>query len=169
MKNLKNRSIIQLILTLSISVAALIGAYIIEYGLKVEPCILCTYERYPYFIAIGLSLIGLINKKFIKITILLLFLTFISGAALSFYHLGVESKIFTGTTACNSQTQQADNIEELRSQLNSKTKPSCSIPAIKFIGISLTGWNLLLSIMVLLSFINYFKQLRTTYDNKITR
>ena len=50
-----------LIAVFLISSIALISAYFIEYILGHQPCILCLYERIPFFLAI---LIILINYKY---------------------------------------------------------------------------------------------------------
>lgn len=78
---------------LFISVTALTAAFSSELFLKLEPCILCIYQRYPYAFAIFLSLIGIFTRRQLKFTIALLSLTglnFLINSSIAFYHSGIE-------------------------------------------------------------------------------
>ena len=81
-----NNILIFILLILSIF---LVGAYIIEFGLGHEPCNLCLYQRFPYFISIILILSIFFIKKSQKTILMILALVSISGAALAFYHVGI--------------------------------------------------------------------------------
>ena len=53
---------------LSILVLSVFTAYYIEYGLGHEPCKLCIYQRYPYFVSIFLLLNIIVFKKYVKLS-----------------------------------------------------------------------------------------------------
>ena len=72
----------------------LVSAFIIEHRLGHEPCKLCLYERIPYFLSILLIIKMLFIKKYERVTLLILFLIFISSTALAFYHFGIEQGFF---------------------------------------------------------------------------
>ena len=66
MLELKNRTTITIILLLSIVI--LLIAFFIQYILGHAPCNLCLIERIPYLLAIIIIPVGLFNKKFEKIS-----------------------------------------------------------------------------------------------------
>jgi disulfide bond formation protein DsbB len=144
---------------LFISAASLGVAYMAEHVFELKPCILCLYERIPYFAAALLSILALVSKKTKLVTILLL-MTFMCGAALSFYHVGVEQHIFAGTDACNGDTKAASSIEELKAQLYSQKAPSCSEAAFTFLSISFAGWNFILSLILSIFCARYLRNER---------
>ena len=77
------------------SILSLCIAYFIQYVLDHSPCNLCLIERIPYIISVILiSLIFIINK-FEKVILMIVLLFFIFGAAVSFYHFGIEQSFFT--------------------------------------------------------------------------
>ena len=79
---------------LSISIVALISAYYIEHILGHAPCNLCLLERYVYFFSIIITIIFLVIKRYEKIILFTLGITFVLSTLLSFYHFGIEQGFF---------------------------------------------------------------------------
>ena len=73
----------------SISILILLSAYFIEHALGYEACNLCLISRIPYFFVITFSLFFFLFKKFEKIILILIFISFVSGALIAFYHSGI--------------------------------------------------------------------------------
>lgn len=77
-----------------IAFAALCVAWIAEFGFGLEPCILCLYQRVPFYIVVALGLIGFVasfkTEKFAPWIMGLIGITFLLNAALAIYHTGVE-------------------------------------------------------------------------------
>ena len=131
-----------------ISLISIISAYFIEYVLGYQPCNLCLIERIPY----GLSLILIIlnyffnqNKQFV---ILLLILVFAFSLLVSFYHFGIEQGFFEESTVCG--IKDANNViskEELLKQLQLKTI-SCKDVTFRIFGLSLTTFNIVISLVI---------------------
>jgi disulfide bond formation protein DsbB len=146
-----------------ISIVALATAYIAEYAFGYKPCILCLYERIPYAMIIGLSLISIFIPKINKITILLFLVTLFASTALSFYHIGVEQGFFNAPTACSvEQTNKALTIEQLREEIYKGKPTSCKEVTLKFLGLSMASWNLILSlILFIFSIINRKKYVQS--------
>jgi len=71
----------------SFSVLVLLSAYFIEYVLGYEACNLCLIGRIPYFFVIIFSLLFFFFKKLKKILLILIFVSFIFGILIAFYHL----------------------------------------------------------------------------------
>jgi disulfide bond formation protein DsbB len=135
----------------SISIISLSYAFFVEYILGFEPCILCLYQRIPYFLLIILSISGAIfpNKKQI-----LYFLAIIIFAAicLAAYHTGVERAFFDPTATCNMGVRIPDNIslEEVRELLYNAPIANCTVASYKIFKLSMTEWNLIMNICLII-------------------
>ena len=158
---LKQTNNIFLIVILAIISLMIISALIIQYWLGHEPCKLCLYQRIPYFLSMLLIIKILFIKKYEKITLLILFLVFMSSAALAFYHFGIEQGFFNESLACTapdlSQTLSKEQILEQLKQNNI----SCKDVSFRIFGLSLAAINtifsLVLSVIFIKLFLNYGK------------
>ena len=157
-KNIKNLLIKFIFL---VSIIALVSAFFIEYILGHQPCNLCVLERIPYFLAI---VVILLNYKFIefeKLFILFLTIIFLFGTVLSLYHLGIEQGLIQESLVCD--LKSGSNLlskEEILKQLQEKSV-SCKDVTFKMFGLSLTSYNILISILITFSagkiYFNYDK------------
>ena len=144
-KNSKNL-LIKLIFL--VSIIALVSAFFIEYVLGHQPCNLCVLERIPYLLAI---IVLLLNYKFIqfeKFFMLLLTIIFLTGTALSIYHLGIEQGFIQESLVCD--LKSGSNLlskEEILKQLQEKNV-SCKDVTFKIFGLSLTSYNILISLLI---------------------
>ena len=157
-KNSKNL-LIKLILL--ISIIALISAFFIEYILGHQPCNLCILERIPYFLAIIVILLNYKFIKFEKFFILFLTIIFLFSTVLSLYHLGIEQGLIQESLVCD--LKSGSNLlskEEILKQLQEKSV-SCKDVTFKIFGLSLTSYNILISILITFSagkiYFNYDK------------
>ena len=158
---IKNSKNLLIKLILLISIIALISAFFIEYILGHQPCNLCILERIPYFLAI---IVILLNYKFIefeKFFILFLTIIFLFGTVLSLYHLGIEQGLIQESLVCD--LKSGSNLlskEEILKQLQEKSV-SCKDVTFKMFGLSLTSYNILISILITFSagkiYFNYDK------------
>ena len=157
----KQTNNIFLIVILAIISLMIISALIIQYWFGHEPCKLCLYQRIPYFLSMLLIIKILFIKKYEKITLLILFLVFMSSAALAFYHFGIEQGFFSETLACTSgDLSKTLSKEELLQQLKLNSI-SCKDVSFRILGLSLAAINtifsLILSAIFMRMFINYGK------------
>ena len=146
---------------LAFSSLVLVSAFIIEHQLGHEPCKLCLYERIPYFLSMLLIIKMLFIKKYERVTLLILSLVFISGAALAFYHFGIEQGFFSESSACaTGDLSKTLSKEELLEQLK-QNNISCKDVSFRILGLSLAAINtifsLVLSVIFIRLFINYEK------------
>jgi len=152
----KQTNNIFLIVILAIISLTIISALIIQYWLDHEPCKLCLYERIPYFLAMLLIIKILFIKKYEKITLLILFLVFISSTALAFYHFGIEQGFFSESLACTSEDlSKTLSKEELLEQLK-RNSISCKNVSFRVLGLSLAGINTIFSLTLSVIFIRLF-------------
>ena len=141
---------------LFISLTSLISAYFIEYVLGHQPCNLCIIQRIPYILSIILIIINFFLKKNEKLIILLLILIFSFSFILSFYHFGIEQGFFEESTVCGlKNTSNIISKEEILRQLQEKTV-SCKDVTFRIFGISLTTFNIFLSLLLISLLINIF-------------
>jgi len=150
-----------LIVILAIIFLTIISALIIQYWLGHEPCKLCLYERIPYFLSMLLIIKIIFIKKYEKITLLILFLVFMSSAVLAFYHFGIEQGFFSESLACTiGDLSKTLSKEELLEQLK-QNSISCKDVSLRILGLSLAAINtifsLVLSVIFLRLFMNYEK------------
>ena len=157
----KNNKNLLIKLILLISIIALISAFFIEYILGHQPCNLCILERIPYFSAIILILLNYKFIEFEKFFILCLTIIFLFGTVLSLYHLGIEQGLIQESLVCD--LKSGSNLlskEEILKQLQEKSV-SCKDVTFKMFGLSLTSYNILISILITFSagkiYFNYDK------------
>ena len=153
---LKQSNNIFLIVILAFISLAIISALVIQYWLDHEPCKLCLYERIPYFLSMLLIIKILFNKKYEKITLLILSLVFISSAALAFYHFGIEQGFFSESLACTTgDLPKTLSKEELLEQLK-QNSIGCKDVNFRILGLSLATINFILSLALSVIFIKLF-------------
>ncbi len=147
MGKLKIENYLQFLLISSILILA--SALIIEYVFGYKPCNLCLIERIPY----GLSIIILIvNFNFKKNQIfysVLLVLVFSFSIIISIYHFSIEQGLIDESTLCVSENLNLLTKEEVLESLK-ELNISCKNVAFKIFGLSLTTYNIIISILMLL-------------------
>ena len=144
-----------------VSIIALVSAFFIEYVLGHQPCNLCILERIPYLLAIIIILLNFKFSHYEKFFILLLSIIFLAGAIISLYHLGIEQGFIQESLVCD--LKSGSNLlskEEILKQLQEKNV-SCKDVTFKIFGLSLTSYNILISLLITVStgkiYFNYEK------------
>ena len=150
-----------LLLVFFISIIALISAYFIEYILGHQPCNLCLIERIPYALSIIIIFLIYKFKQFEKILIMLLILVFVFSFIVSIYHFGIEQGYIKESLVCDLQNgSKILSKDELLKELQKKTV-SCKDVTFKLFGLSLTTFNIFLSLLITgilaKNFLNYEK------------
>ena len=150
------------------SLIALIGAYISQYVFDLQPCILCIYQRWPYFLVVAITVLSFfVSKKNILAILLATSILAIFGESLlAFYHVMVEYKIFKGFGGCSAKDLSAiTNIVELKKAINDQPLVKCSEPQFHFLGLTMAFWNMIYS-LILLFFAIYFICYKTRNINR---
>jgi len=128
-------------LALAIPVALLGGAYISQYVFGLYPCEMCWWQRYPHFAALVLALAALVQPRQ-KLWPLLAGLAILTSGLIGAFHAGVEYHWWEGITGC-ATTAKAGG-DPLAAILNAPIV-RCDVPAWTLFGISLAGFNFLIS------------------------
>ena len=136
-------------LAILIAAAATIGgALVFEHGLGLRPCKLCLMQRDPYYIAMPLALAtALAPPRLAKAGLVVLALVMIVSAGLGAYHAGVEWGFFAGPSDCGgTPAPTAATMGDFLNQLQNSRVVSCTEAAWRFLGLSLAGWNVVISL-----------------------
>jgi len=133
---------------LFVNILVILSALFIEFFLKVKPCILCIYQRYPYYIIAFLSLIYFLKKDLKILLILLIILTSLASIILSTYHVGIETGLIEETTSCKTSLNNNLSKDAILKQLESNLASSCKEVNFKLFGFSLASINIILSLIL---------------------
>lgn len=129
-----------------ISFAAIAAAWAFEYA-GYAPCELCLEERIPFYVAIpGGLLAAFVAGRWPRLAAILvgaLALGFFYNAGLSAYHAGAEWHFWPGPDTCTEDTLKS--VGSLSKSLQNNKLVRCDEAAIRIFGISLAGYNVLLS------------------------
>lgn len=133
---------------LLVNILVILSTLFIEFFLKVKPCILCIYQRYPYYIITFLSLIFFLKKDLKILLILLIILTSLASIILSTYHVGIETGLIEETTSCKTSLNNNLSKDAILKQLESNLASSCKEVNFKLFGFSLASINIILSLIL---------------------
>ena len=132
--------------------ATILGAWFFQYGLGLKPCPLCLEQRTPYYVAIPLAVIVAIAalrqapRGIVIVGLSALALAMLIGAGLGVYHAGVEWKWWIGPTDCSGPLDSLGSTKDLLQDLNTMSPVRCDEAAWRFLGLSLAGYNVLISL-----------------------
>ena len=128
-------------LALGLPLMLLGGAYLSQYGFDLYPCEMCWWQRYPHFAAIGfaaLSYVAAPRRLWIGLAGVAILVSGLIGG----FHAGVEYGWWEGLTAC--ATTFDPDANPLDAIMNAPLV-RCDVAPWTLFGISLAGWNFLIS------------------------
>jgi len=134
-------------LAVLIAASLLIAVFAMQYIGGLAPCTLCLTQRWPHGIALALSLLAMMPITGVqtrRILLTMISLAFATTAGIGAYHAGVEYGWFVGPTACSGNID-GNTVTELKRQLLAQPVVRCDEIAWSFLGISLAGYNFLIS------------------------
>lgn len=125
------------------------------------PCYLCLRQREVYWVALTVALIGMIvvrlgpGARLKRLFNAALGLIFLVGAGIAAWHAGAEWGWWPGPSVCAGGG--AVSAADVMAALNGDERiapPSCDKALWVFLGLSMAGWNVLISLkLAVLSFI----------------
>ena len=113
-----------------------------------HPCEMCYWQRWPHAVAIllaALAFTGPADSSRSRGVTLLAALAIAASGAIGVYHAGVEAKIFEGFTQCTASGKGLSTAELLE-QIKRAPLVRCDEVQFRFLGISMAGWNAILSL-----------------------
>lgn len=136
----------------ALAAGTLAGAWYFQLVLGIKPCPLCLEQRYAYYAISPLALIvaaarnqprGLLIAGFAIIALAALW-----NAGLGAYHSGIEWKWWQGPAECSGSVVDLGKAGDLLSRLDSEKVVRCDEVQWRFLGLSLAGYNVLISLML---------------------
>ncbi len=135
-------------IALGVPAALLAGAYGSQYIGGLAPCEMCYWQRYAHWtglaFAVGAYLLARMPDRG-RSFVWLAALAILASGAIGAYHAGVEAGVFQGTTQCTTMATGATTEDLLRSVM-SAPMVRCDEIQFAFLGISMAGWNAILSV-----------------------
>ena len=137
------------LVALLLPVALLSGAVGSQYIGGLHPCEMCYWQRWPHSVAIALALLAFTapaGSRNARVLTLLAALAIAISGAIGVYHAGVEAKIFEGFTQCTANVKTGLSNAQLLQQITHAPIVRCDEVQFRFLGISMAGWNAILSL-----------------------
>jgi disulfide bond formation protein DsbB len=137
-----------------LSLATLAGAWFFEYVLKLAPCPLCLEQRIPYHVIVPLSLLLAIAalarapRKLLIVGFAAILIAACCNIVLGVYHAGVEWHWWAGPADCSGALTDLRTGGSLLDQLHGVHIVRCDEAAWRFLGLSLAGYNVLISLVL---------------------
>jgi disulfide bond formation protein DsbB len=141
--------------TLAIVGALTIGGFFFfEYVLGYPPCPLCLEQRHAFYFGVPLAALlwlGANHGASSKVMIAgfaLIAVVMLWNTGLSAYHAGVEWKFWSGPRDCSGPIGNLGSASDLVKRLQNITLVRCDEAAWRFLGISLAGYDVLVSLFL---------------------
>jgi disulfide bond formation protein DsbB len=125
------------------SAALLAGALAFQYLGGLAPCKLCYWQRWPHLAAVLIGAVALFVAA--RPLAALGALAALTTAGIGLYHVGVEQGWWQGPTTCSSAPIGGLSTDELLDQIMTAPLVRCDEIAWSLAGLSMAGWNALLS------------------------
>lgn len=138
----------------AIAAVTLAGAWFFQLVLEILPCPLCLEQRYAYYLAVPLgALVGFLAAKGAPRPLLLaglavLVIATLVNAGLGAYHSGVEWGFWQGPTDCTGPVGNLGSAGTLLQRLDTVKVIRCDEVQWRFLGLSLAGYNVLISLLM---------------------
>ncbi|HUP67264.1 MAG TPA: disulfide bond formation protein B [Sphingomicrobium sp.] len=137
------------LIALLLPLSLLAGAYGSQYFGGLYPCEMCWWQRYAHMAALVPGLLAFTapaDNARSRFFVLLAALAIAVSGVIGVYHAGVEAKIFEGFTQCTSMAKGGGSTADLLRQITHAPLIRCDQVQYRFLGISLAGWNAILSL-----------------------
>ena len=131
-------------LAVLVPAVALAAAFGSQYLGGLTPCEMCWWQRWAHMAALGLALIALVVPG--RALVWLAALAIAVSGGIGFYHAGVELHYFPGITQCTSTITSGMSSDDILKQIMNAPLVRCDDIQWSFLGISMAGWNAILSL-----------------------
>lgn len=136
----------------AIGAATIAGAWFFQLVLDIRPCPLCLEQRYAYYFSIPLAVLTAIAARrgaprpWLAAGLALIAIAMLINAVLGAYHSGVEWGFWPGPTECSGPINDLGTAGSLLDRLDSVKVIRCDEVQWRFLGLSLAGYNVLISL-----------------------
>lgn len=129
------------ILALLVPAALLAGAYGSEHLGGLAPCEMCYWQRWAHWTGLAFALAAFVVRG--RAPVMLAALAILASGIIGGWHAGIELGVFEGVTECTA-TATGSGGDLLRDIL-AQPLVRCDEVQFAFLGISMAGWNAILS------------------------
>jgi disulfide bond formation protein DsbB len=132
--------------------ATILGAYYFQYVMGLRPCPLCLDQRIAYYVSIPLAVVVAVAagraapRSVVAAGLGVIALAMLFNSGLALFHAGVEWKWWPGPQECSGPLTDLSTGGDLLSSLTNLTIVRCDEAAWRFLGLSLAGYNVLISL-----------------------
>ena len=129
------------------------GFFFFQYGLGYQPCPLCLEQRNAFYVSVPLAALLLLgagygaSRKVLLLGFAVIALVMLWNAGLSAYHAGVEWKFWQGPIDCSGPIVPL-GTGSLMNRLQNVRLERCDEAAWRLFGISLAGYDVLISLFL---------------------
>jgi disulfide bond formation protein DsbB len=140
------------VLVAAVGAATILGAYYFQYVMGLPPCPLCLDQRIAYYVSIPLAVVVAIAagrdapRGVVAAGLGVIALAMLFNSGLAMFHAGVEWKWWPGPQECSGPLTDLSAGGDLLSSLTNLTIVRCDEAAWRFLGLSLAGYNVLISL-----------------------
>lgn len=129
----------------AVSLALLLGALGFQFIGGLLPCTLCYWQRYTHLGVLAFSGAALWRPS--RATFALGFLSSLVAVGMAIFHVGVEKTWWEGLSTCSGEAEDLSSMSggDLLSMEAPIKVIKCSEVAWDFLGISMAGWNGIIS------------------------
>jgi disulfide bond formation protein DsbB len=137
-----------------VAAATLAGAWFFQLVLDIRPCPLCLEQRYAYYLAVPLGALTALlaarhaPRHWLMAGFVILLAAALGNAYLGGYHAGVEWKLWQGPTDCSGPILDLGSAGNLLQRLDTVKVVRCDEVQWRFLGLSLAGYNVLISLLM---------------------
>jgi len=136
-----------------VGAVTVLGAWFFQYVLGYNPCPLCLEQRYAYYFAVPLAVLTALgdefgaSRKVLIAALLVIAAGMLWNAALGVFHSGIEWGWWPGPQECSGSLGDLGS-GNLIDRLNSFRVVRCDEAAWRFLGLSLAGYNAVISLVL---------------------
>jgi len=141
-------------IVVAIGLATIGGFFFFQYGMGLPPCPLCLEQRNAYYVSVPLAALLWIgaghgaSRKVLLLGFAAIALVMLWNCGLSVYHAGIEWKWWPGPAECSGPLDKFGSAQDLMKSLKSISLIRCDQAAWRFLGLSLAGWDVLVSLVL---------------------
>ncbi len=147
-------------IALLLPAALLAGAWGSQLIGHLVPCEMCHWQRWPHYAALVLAALAFVvpGTGAKRALVLLAAIAIAASGVIGVMHAGVEYHWWEGFTACTSTVGGSGGTpEEMLARIMNAPIVRCDVPQWSFMGISLAGFNAILSLGGALAILYFLK------------
>jgi disulfide bond formation protein DsbB len=148
----KDPSLAAAAIVAAVGLLTIVGFFFFQFVMKLPPCPICLEERNAYYVSVPLAALLMLgashgaSRKVLLLGFLVIAAVMLWNTGLAAYHAGIEWKFWPGPQDCSGPIDKFGSAADLMKQLQSISLVRCDQAAWRFLGISLAGWDVLVSL-----------------------